>query len=74
MRTVESGSTLNRQQLLDEISSFLIDEVGLEPEQFRLSGLMVLYNNMLQSLFHSQIVTLGAVFLGIMLMFVVLFR
>ncbi len=74
MRTVESGSTLNRQQLLDEITSFLIDEVGLEPEQFRLSGLMVLYNNMLQSLFHSQIVTLGAVFLGIMLMFVVLFR
>lgn len=74
MRTVESGSTLNRQQLLDEINSFLIDEVGLEPEQFRLSGLMVLYNNMLQSLFHSQIVTLGAVFLGIMLMFVVLFR
>ena len=74
MRTVESGATLNRQQLLDEINSFLIDEVGLEPEQFRLSGLMVLYNNMLQSLFHSQIVTLGAVFLGIMLMFVVLFR
>jgi len=74
MRTVESGSTLNRQQLLEEITGFLIDEVGLEPEQFRLSGLMVLYNNMLQSLFHSQIVTLGAVFLGIMLMFVVLFR
>ncbi|MBL4782947.1 MAG: MMPL family transporter [Porticoccaceae bacterium] len=74
MRTVESGATLNRQQLLEEINSFLIDEVGLAPEQFRLSGLMVLYNNMLQSLFHSQIVTLGAVFLGIMLMFVVLFR
>ena len=74
MRTVESEGTLNRQQLLDEIDSFLMDEVGLKPEQFRLSGLMVLYNNMLQSLFHSQIITLGAVFLGIMLMFVVLFR
>ncbi len=74
MRTVEGGSTLNRQQLLDEINSFMIDDLGMEPEQFRLSGLMVLYNNMLQSLFHSQIVTLGAVFLGIMLMFVVLFR
>ena len=74
MRTVESGSHLNRQQLLDEINSFLIDEMGFEPEQFRLSGLMVLYNNMLQSLFHSQIVTLGAVFFGIMLMFLVLFR
>ncbi len=74
MRAVESSSNLNRQQLLDEINSFLIDEMALQPEQFRLSGLMVLYNNMLQSLFHSQIVTLGAVFFGIMLMFVVLFR
>jgi len=74
MRTVEGGATLNRQQLLDEITSYMIDDLGMEPEQFRLSGLMVLYNNMLQSLFHSQIVTLGAVFLGIMLMFVVLFR
>ena len=74
MRTVESDSLLNRQELLDEINSFLIDDMGLKPEQFRLSGLMVLYNNMLQSLFHSQIVTLGAVFLGIMLMFVILFR
>ncbi len=74
MRAVESGASLNRQQLLEEITSFLIDDLGMEPEQFRLSGLMVLYNNMLQSLFHSQIVTLGAVFLGIMFMFVVLFR
>ncbi|PCJ38372.1 MAG: hypothetical protein COA75_01020 [Cellvibrionales bacterium] len=74
MRTVEGGATLNRQQLLDEITSYMIDDLGMEPEQFRLSGLMVLYNNMLQSLFHSQIVTLGAVFLGIMLMFIVLFR
>ena len=74
MRTVESFSDLNRQQLLDEINRFLVDEVGLAPDKVRLSGLMVLYNNMLQSLFHSQIVTLGVVFLGIMLMFMVLFR
>ena len=74
MRTVEGDGSLNRKELLAEIESFLINEMGMEPEQFRLSGLQVLYNNMLQSLFRSQIMTLGAVFLGIMLMFLVLFR
>ncbi len=74
MRSVEGTGSLNRQELLDDISGFLTDEMGMPPDQFRLSGLLVLYNNMLQSLFHSQIVTLGAVFLGIMAMFVVLFR
>ncbi len=74
MRTVEGDGSLNRNELLAEIESYLIDEIGLQPEQFRLSGLQVLYNNMLQSLFRSQIVTLGTVFLGIMVMFIVLFR
>ncbi len=74
MRTVEGDGSLNRNELLAEIRGYLIDEMGLQPEQFRLSGLQVLYNNMLQSLFRSQIVTLGAVFLGIMIMFIVLFR
>lgn len=74
MRTVEGDGSLNRNELLAEIKSYLIDEIGLQPEQFRLSGLQVLYNNMLQSLFRSQIVTLGTVFLGIMVMFIVLFR
>jgi len=74
MRTIETGTSLNRQELLNEIEGFLIDEMGIEPERYRLNGLLVLYNNMLQSLFSSQIMTLGAVFLGIMLMFLVLFR
>ena len=50
------------------------EEMGLEPDDYRFSGLLVLYNNMLQSLYQSQILTLGAVFLGIMLMFMALFR
>ena len=74
MRTVESAGNLNRNELLAEIESFLMEEMAIPPERFALSGLQVLYNNMLQSLFHSQIVTLGAVFLGIMLMFLILFR
>lgn len=74
MRTVETQGDLRRAELLAEIESFLVEELQLAPDQYRLTGLMVLYNNMLQSLFYSQIVTLGAVFFGIMLMFLVLFR
>jgi len=48
--------------------------LGLRDDQFRLSGLMVLYNNMLQSLFRSQIKTIGYTVLALMLMFMVLFR
>ena len=36
--------------------------------------MLVLYNNMLQSLFKSQIMTLGVVFLAIMIMFIFTFR
>src|SRR5690625_7962910 len=36
--------------------------------------MLVLYNNLLLILFNSQIATIGAVFLGIMAMFLVLFR
>ncbi len=74
MRTVETQGDLRRAELLAEIESFLVNDLQLAPDQFRLTGLMVLYNNMLQSLFYSQIVTLGAVFFGIMLMFLILFR
>lgn len=74
MRTVESAGNLNRNELMAEIESFLIEEMKMPSERFELSGLQVLYNNMLQSLFRSQIVTLGAVFLGIMIMFLILFR
>ena len=74
LRTKETEGELRRSELLAQISDYIVNEVGIAPDKFRLSGLLVLYNNMLQSLFYSQIVTLGAVFLGIMAMFLVLFR
>ena len=46
----------------------------LEEGQLHLTGMLVLYNNMLQSLFRSQILTLGVVFFAILIMFMVLFR
>jgi predicted RND superfamily exporter protein len=74
LRIMETNPELKRMELVEKIRTFLLTEGGFEPEQVRFSGLLVLYNNMLQSLFTSQIVSLGAVFLGIMLMFLVLFR
>jgi hypothetical protein len=59
--------------LLDKIYFDLTGDLGLDPEQVTISGVAVLFNNLLQSLFKSQILTLGAVFVAILLMFIVLF-
>lgn len=74
IRVFESDRTLRRSKLLTQIRADLIDRFGLEEDQIHLTGMLVLYNNMLQSLFRSQILTLGAVFLAICVMFLVLFR
>ncbi len=74
LRVQETSPELKRAELVEKIRRYAEDELGLAPEQIHFTGMLVLYNNMLQSLFHSQIVTLGAVFVGIMLMFLVLFR
>ncbi|WP_108125937.1 efflux RND transporter permease subunit [Saccharospirillum mangrovi] len=74
VRILDSMDGLKRDALLQRIETDAVEQLGFEPGQVQLSGMMVLYNNMLQSLFDSQIKTLGAVFTGIMLMFLLLFR
>lgn len=74
LRAMETGGQLRRADLLKKINDYAVNEVGIAQEDIRFTGLLVLYNNMLQSLYRSQILTLGAVFVGIMLMFLVLFR
>lgn len=74
LRIYDSLPDLKRSELLSRIERDLKDRVGLREDDFMLAGMMVLYNNMLQSLFTSQILTLGAVFIGIMIMFMLLFR
>ena len=74
MRVLDSLPDLRRKELLEKIQSDLQTDLQLAPEEFKVSGILVLYNNMLQSLFQSQIQTIGAVLLGIALMFLVLFR
>ena len=74
LRILDSLPDLRRKSLLEEIENGLQTELGLSREEFQISGMMVLYNNMLQSLFSSQIQTLGVVMAGIALMLLLLFR
>ena len=74
IRLYESSKSLRRDALIEKIYFDLTNEYELDPEQVTVSGMAVLYNNLLQSLFRSQILTLGAVFIAILLMFIVLFR
>jgi predicted RND superfamily exporter protein len=74
MRIIESEKKLERAALLDKIQDLLQSKMGLHDDQLRFTNIYVLYNNMLQSLFRSQIMTIGIVFLAIMVMFIILFR
>jgi predicted RND superfamily exporter protein len=73
-RVRDSQKTLRRNELLGKISKDLPGKIELDERNVHLSGLLVLYNNMLQSLFGSQILTLGVTVLILMVMFLVLFR
>ncbi len=74
IRVFESDKSLKRTELLNNIKQGLVSKFDLAPEQIEFSGMLVLYNNMLQSLFQSQIYTLGTVFFCILLMFILLYR
>ncbi len=74
MRAMETDKELQRKVLLSKIEDFMTQEMGFRPEQFHFTNMFILYNNLLQSLFRSQILTIGMVFLGIMVMFMILFR
>lgn len=74
VRIKDSMESLQRNALLKEIKNDLINQIGLEEDTVHLAGTMVLYNNMLQSLFTSQIKTLGVVAFALLVMFLILFR
>jgi hypothetical protein len=74
VRIKDSLKGLKRDNLLKQITSDMENELGLQENQYQLAGMMVLYNNMLQSLFSSQILTIGFVVLALMVMFTLLFR
>ncbi len=74
VRVMETSKDLHRNQLLKQLEQDISTQFNIDKDRLHFTGMLVLYNNMLQSLFTSQILTLGFVFLSIMLMFVILFR
>jgi len=74
MRVKDSLPGLRRDAMIKTMRRDLVEKVGLRQDQFRLTGLMVLYNNVLHSLYTSQIATIGWTFLMLWLMFALLFR
>ena len=74
IRIKDSEKSLRRNALLTKIRYDLVNKLGLETKQIHLTGLLVLYNNMLQSLFRSQILTLGVTVLLLLGMFLILLR
>ena len=74
IRILDSRPDIRRNELIKKIRNGLTSQIGLKEDETVITGILVLYNNMLQSLFKSQILTLGYVMLGIAFMFLVLFR
>ena len=74
LRVLDSMEGIRRKELIDKIRHDLTGRFGFKGDRAKVSGVLVLYNNMLQSLFRSQILTLGTVMMGIAAMFLVLFR
>ncbi len=74
VRIKDSLKDLRRNDLINKINFDLNTKLNLEKNEYKLAGVLILFNNLLQSLFKSQILTLGIVILGIFLMFLILFR
>ena len=74
LRIIDSQDGLRRNDLIKKINYDLKNELGLKADEFKLAGVLILFNNLLQSLFKSQILTLGLVMVGIFTMFIILFR
>ena len=74
VRVRDSLENLRRNELIKKINLELNNKIGLEKDEYKLAGVLILFNNLLQSLFKSQILTLGIVMIGIFLMFFILFK
>ena len=74
LRIKDSQPDLRRNELIKKIQHDLKNELNLKNDEFKLAGVLILFNNLLQSLFKSQILTLGFVMVGIFAMFLILFK
>ena len=73
-RVNETSKGLNRNQLIIDIKKALIENFYFNEDDFYFTGTFSLYNNLLQSLFSSQIKTIFTVFTIIFILFLIVFR
>ena len=71
---IKDSENINRKNIIEEIRYFIEKNKNTSLDTYRVNGLLVLYNNMLDSLFDSQIKSLGFVIILIFLMFLILFK
>ncbi len=71
---VKDSENISRENLINDIKNYLENKNNSSVKNFKVNGLLVLYNNMLDSLFESQIKSLGFVIILILIMFVILFK
>jgi uncharacterized protein len=74
LRIIDSNPNLNRKELLIKIQKDLEEKLKLNKDEFKITGILVIFNNLLQSLFDSQIKTLGITFTGIFILLLILFK
>ena len=74
VRTIDSDPNLRRAQFLADLKRDLDSLLAKDNVTVQISGIMVLYNNMLQSLMSSQIGTLGITVFVLFVLFVIIFR
>jgi len=74
LRVIDSQENLRRNDLIQKINYDIQNKLGIDRDRFKLAGVLILFNNLLQSLFKSQILTLGLVMIGIFSMFLILFK
>ena len=73
-RVIESLEGLNRKTFIESIDADLQNVFGLDVNQYSLTGISVIYSNLLQSLFGSLFGSMSIVFVSIFLMFLILFK
>jgi len=73
-RVIESGPGFDRDALVNDIRQHAFQAADFQPDEVQVTGMLVLFNSMLNKLFSSQVDTLAYVLLATFTMFLILMR
>lgn len=73
-RIIEGAQSFDREEFRQQIIEFGGQETSFRDDEIAVTGMMVLFNNMLKQLLSSQINTLSYVLLAVFVMFLLLLR